>query len=359
MKKTKIRLFLGGYVDNLNAQNINCRALSEHLDPERFEIMTMRFTEADAKDFVPTPGVKYLRLHLPARFDYYRIYAQGIAWADVAYLPKGEKDGFCRWWAGVCRTKVFTTLEGLIGETDMSKFASDKERKARIERFSKYEPHLYAITRFLKKDVARRRGYHFADKVLYLGVEAQRFLNPAKQTDGLRNVCFIGNMLLTKNIHDFFRAARELTDVQFHIIGAREMGSILVDDYIRQEGLSNVLYHGRLDHAEMARVLERMDIMFFPSRSEGFPKVHLETACAGVPTICYRDYGADEWITTGKDGFVVDTCDEAVATLRHLQQHPELLREVSANAVELGKKFDWSVLVKDWEEVIENIYYER
>lgn len=357
--KSRIKLFLGGYVDNLNAQNINCRALSEHLDPDRFEVMTMRFTEADAKDFMPTPGVKYLRLHRPARLDIYRIYAQGIAWADVAYLPKYEIDDFCRWWAKACGTKVFTTLEGMISDTDIGKFPDEESRRQYLKHFSKYEPHLYSITKYLIDDVGKRRGYHFAPDVLYLGVESKRFLNANKASDGLKNVCFIGNMLLTKNIHDFLRAARELTDVQFHIIGAREMGSILVDDYIRQEGLSNVTYHGRLDHASMAKVLEKMDIMFFPSRSEGFPKTHLETACAGVPTICYRDYGADEWITTGKDGFVVDTYEEAVDVLLDLQKHPEKLKVLSRNAAELGKRFDWSVLVKDWEKEIIKIYNER
>lgn len=356
--KKRIKLFLGGYVDFLNAQNINCRALSEYLDKDKFEIMTMRFVEGNAKDFSPTHGVKYLKSHRPSRLDMYRIYAQGIVWADVAYLPKGEIDGFCRRWAKVCGTKVFTTLEGLISDTDLSKFPTEKKRKEYLENFSRYEPHLYSITQFLVEDVGKRRGYHFAPEILYLGVESKKFLNPDKVSNGLKNVCFIGNMLLTKNIHDFLNASKRLPDVQFHIIGAREMGYVMVDDYIKQEGLTNVTYHGRLDHASMAKVLSTMDIMYFPSRSEGFPKVHLETACAGVPTICYSDYGAREWITTGKDGFVVDTFDEAVAVLQDLQQHPEKLKGLSHNAVELGKRFDWSVLVKEWEQVIEKIYNE-
>ena len=95
-----------------------------------------------------------------------------------------------------------------------------------------------------------------------------------------------------------------------------------------------------------------MDLMFFPSRSEGFPKVMLETACAGVPTLCYGDYGADEWITSGVDGFVVNTFEEAKSVIQELIDHPERLNMLSQNAVELGKRFDWKVLVKDWEEEI-------
>lgn len=357
--KKRIKLFLGGYVDFLNAQNINCRALSEHLDKKEFEVMTMLFTEGNATDFEPVTGVTYLRLHRPARLDIYRIYAQGIAWADVAYLPKGEIDGFCRWWAKVCGTKVFTTLEGLISDTDLSKLPNEKNRISYLEHFSKYEPHLYSITEFLKIDVAQRRGYRFDEKVLYLGVDSKHFLNPDKEINGLKNVCFIGNLLLTKNIQDFLKASKRLPDLQFHVIGGREMGDVFIDDYIKRESLSNVTYHGRLDHTAMAKVLESIDIMYFPSRSEGFPKVHLETACAGVPTICYRDYGADEWIKTGKDGFVVDTYDEAIDVLLFLQKHPEELNELSRNAVELGKRFDWSMLVKDWEDAIKKVYEDK
>lgn len=353
----KIKVFLGGYVDFLNAQNINCRALSEHLDKDKFQIMTMRFCEgmANAKDFVPTTGVKYLQLHRPARLDMYRIYAQGIAWADVAYLPKGEVDGFCRWWAKVCGTKVFTTLEGVLDETLLSRQPNPTKY---VEHFRKHEPHLYSITKYMAKVEKQSHDLNCCDTILYLGTEVKNFLNPHAPSEGLRNVVFIGNDMIRKNVKEYLAMAKMLPDVTFNVIGGNELGDCTLEEYIKQEGLTNVTYHGRLDHASMAKALSTMDIMFFPSRSEGFPKVHLETACAGVPTICYSDYGANEWITTGKDGYVVDTFDEAVAVLQDLQQHPDKLKELSHNAVELGKRFDWSVLVKEWEQVIEKIYNE-
>ena len=41
----------------------------------------------------------------------------------------------------------------------------------------------------------------------------------------------------------------------------------------------------------MSELLKDMQLHIFPSRSEGFPKVILETACAGVPSLVYADYG--------------------------------------------------------------------
>ena len=160
-----------------------------------------------------------------------------------------------------------------------------------------------------------------------------------------------------KGIEDFFKISRAFPSLSFHIIGVNNLwNDERLEDYLKREKLTNVTYHGRLDHTRMASLLQQMDLMFFPSRSEGFPKVMLETACAGVPTLCYDDYGAQEWITSGKDGFVVHTYDEAVAVVEDLVAHPEKLPALSQHAIELGKRFDWSRHVKDWEEVIEEIY---
>ena len=93
----------------------------------------------------------------------------------------------------------------------------------------------------------------------------------------------------------------------------------------------------------------------FPSRSEGFPKVTLETAAMGVPSIVYSDYGASEWITTGKNGYVVDKIDDIEVILKDLQQSPWKLNTLADEAIKLAESFDWRVLIKDWEKVIENL----
>jgi glycosyltransferase involved in cell wall biosynthesis len=98
-----------------------------------------------------------------------------------------------------------------------------------------------------------------------------------------------------------------------------------------------------------------MDLHVFPSHSEGFPKVTLETAAAGIPSLVYSDYGATEWITPGENGFVVDTLEEMESTVKQLVDNPKSLQKVSKNAIELAKRFDWKVVIKDWEKVLERL----
>lgn len=356
MRNKKIKIFLGGYVNYLNAQNINCRALSEHLDKDKFEISTMLYPIQNARDFKMTPGVKYFVMKCPVRLHRYALYLKAITEADIAFLPKWEIDGFCRFVAKLTGTKVFTTVEGLIDDVNINLVGLNlRKRKGFINHFAKYEPNLYAITQFIATDVARRNGYHFADKILYLGVESGKFLNSGRQYDGLNNIVFIGNTPSIKNIYDFMDAAKVFPDIKFHIVGGNQLKEGSVEDYISAHGLSNVVYHGRLDHTELSELLSKIDLMYFPSRSEGFPKVHLETACAGVPTLCYSDYGAEEWISSWVNGIVVKTKEEAFEAIAKLKADPEKLKAMSHSAIELGKKFDWANLVKVWEEEIERI----
>ena len=343
----KIKVFLGGYVNFLNAQNINCRALSEHLDKEKFEVWTMLLWYQNAKDFRRVPEVHYLKSRRPKRFFGWIPYFMGIIRTNVAYLPKGEYIYMCRMLGKLFRCKIFSTIEGLISGTNLEK---QLRTKYGLDSYMVYQPDVYGITHAIGEQVARDLAIPTQKKVLYLGVESGRFTNNRVQ-DGkaLRNVVFIGNNIQYKGVEDFLQVAEAFPKVNFHCVGGNQMRDCLLETYIEQHGLKNVTYHGLLDHTQMAELLQTMDLMFFPSRSEGFPKVMLETACAGVPTLCYGDYGAEEWITMGKDGFVVKTFDEAKSVIQNLAEHPEQLVELSKNAVELGKRFDWSVQVKEWE----------
>lgn len=351
--KRKIKVFLGGYVNFLNAQNINCRALSEHLNKEKFEVWTILSWYQNAKDFEREPDVHYIKNIRPRTLLGWLPYFIGIMRADVAFLPKREYVPFCHFVAKISGCKLFTTVEGVISGTNYEKLMKTRYG---LDAYRLFEPNVYGITRFIANQMHRDYSIPCQEKVLYLGVEAHKFANNRSQGNRmLGNIIFIGNNIQYKGIEDVLLAAEAFPQVKFHCVGGHQMRDGLLEEYIERHNLKNVTYHGLLDHSQLSALLADMDLMFFPSRSEGFPKVMLETACAGVPTLCYGDYGADEWITTGKDGHVVNTFDEAKDVIQKLIDQPQHLLELSHNAIELGKRFDWKVLAKEWEEEIERI----
>ncbi|MBR3744626.1 MAG: glycosyltransferase family 4 protein [Bacteroidales bacterium] len=349
MNIRRIRVFLGGYVNFLNAQNINCRSLSEHLDNNKFEVWTMLLWNQNAQDFQRISSVHYLKSRRPVRFLGWFPYLIGLFRCDVAYLPKREYVRFCRLVARLSGCKVFTTLEGVLDEELLSRQQYPNQY---VEQLRSYEPNLYSISKFMAYSEKKLHGLQCRERILYLGTNTDRFLKEPQCPSELAHIVMIGNDLNRKKASEFVKMATFFPKISFHIIGGNEIEGLTVEEYIGKHGMNNVFYHGSLNHSQLSELLSKMNLMFFPSRSEGFPKVMLETACAGIPTLCYGDYGADEWITTGKDGFVVNTFDEAKAVIQQLVDHPEQLQELSKNAIELGKHFDWKALVKDWEDEI-------
>jgi len=104
-----------------------------------------------------------------------------------------------------------------------------------------------------------------------------------------------------------------------------------------------------------ASKFNEMDLHILPSISEGFPKVILEAASAGIPSIVYSNYGASEWIVNNENGFIVDNFEELTTTLNRIIDSEDLLSRNSDGAILLAKKFDWKIVIREWEEVIYNL----
>lgn len=353
MKTKKIKVFLGGYVNCTNAQNLNCRALAKYLDKDKFECAVMLFPNGNLPVDSDLDGVKLFSCRHPIRYWHYITFLCGIMWCDVAYLPKGEIWKFCSKCLKLFRKKSFITVEGVIDGATYAGVLKLCKSEDGIREVYGYTTKTYSITKYMEVENKRLLNIK-SDGVIYLGVETDKFVAQLRKNRVMKNVIFIGNDMRRKGVDDIMRLAARLSDIKFHVVGAGNGYNTVAE--VDRLGLNNVVYQGILSHTQLADLLNEMDLHIFPSRSEGFPKVTLETAAMGVPSVVYGDYGASEWITTGKNGFVVDTIDEIEAVVKNLQQHPEQLDSLAKEAIKLAKSFDWKVLVKDWEKVIETVY---
>ena len=183
---------------------------------------------------------------------------------------------------------------------------------------------------------------------LYLGVDLRNFSYVIKEK--LSSIVFVGGLIKRKRVDELIDLARQYSNIQFKIIGE---GS--EQQRLQNKATDNVLFLGGLSHKEIDLIFSSSDLLFLPSKSEGFPKVILETASAGVSSMVYNDYGADEWINNNKNGFILSNKDEVVAKIKELIDNPELLISNAKEALKLAEQFSWTVQIIEWEKTITNL----
>lgn len=344
----KIKVFLGGYINLLNAQNINCRSLAQFLDKGKFEVFTMTLYSGQ----LPVSQEDFGHVHIyncrwPHKVYKYLVYFKGIKNSDVAFLPKREISSWTRSISRLFGTTTFSTVEGILDEELLSQHGS-----ALLKSYKKFD-RLYSITSYVRKYNYDNHGLKSEERILYLGIDVSNFVT-GYQSVSFKNIVLIGSDLVRKGIADYFDLACFYPKLNFHIVGSG-LGRVDVSHEVSKRGLGNVIYHGSLSIKQLKGLLSDMHLHVLPSRSEGFPKVILETAACHIPTITYDDYGANEWLTSGVNGFVVREISEIRDIIDAIIKDKNCLDKISLNANLLAESFSWKHRVHVWQEAIEEM----
>tara|TARA_B100000161_G_scaffold262788_1_gene233138 strand:- start:1273 stop:2304 length:1032 start_codon:yes stop_codon:yes gene_type:complete len=338
----KVKLFLGAYVNCTNAQNLNCLALAKHLDKSQFDITALSLY---SQPQIKIEGVRLYRCIWPNRILAYWAYFWNIIHADVVYLPKAELLAFNSFICQLFGKKSFSTIEGILDDSNFRK-AKNKSGFNVLNYYSRLSQ-VFSISEYIKHYNLEKHGLISNPKILELGTECQLFLNKTHKTGTITNVILIANNYSKKGVDDFLVLANAYPKLKFHLVGEGKK---------IEYHLPNLIRHGKLSQFELSELLKDMQLHIFPSRSEGFPKVILETASSGVPSLVYSDYGASQWIDNYQNGFVVQTLDEMKAVVEDLLNNKVSLNQISKNAIQLGLSYDWKFKIKLWQDVILALY---
>tara|TARA_B100000886_G_scaffold160461_1_gene109391 strand:- start:3199 stop:4230 length:1032 start_codon:yes stop_codon:yes gene_type:complete len=334
----RVKLFLGAYVNCNNAQNLNCLALAKHLDKSQFDITALCLY---SQPQIKIEGVKLFRCIWPNRIFIYWAYFWNIIKADVVYLPKAELLGFNSLMCKLFGKKSFSTIEGILDNTNFQK-AKNKSGLNVLNYYARLSQ-VFSISQYIKHYNFEKHGLISNPKILELGTECQLFLNKTHKTGAITDVILIANNYSKKGVHDFLALANVYSQIKFHLVGEGKK---------IEYHLPNLIRHGKLSQYELSELLKDIQLHIFPSRSEGFPKVILETASAGVPSLVYSDYGANQWIENYQNGFVVQTLDEMKVVVEELLDNKVSLNHVSKNAIQLGLSYDWKSKINLWQDEI-------
>ena len=187
-------------------------------------------------------------------------------------------------------------------------------------------------TRELKEDL-EGKGYQNV-MLLPRAVDTDHF-NPARRSEALRRewgldeddlaVLYVGRLAAEKNLDLAIRA--------FENIKARRPRArfVLVGDGPAREPLArqypDFVFTGLKLGKDLAAHYASGDLFVFPSLTETFGNVVLESLASGVPVLAYRYAAAADYIRNGYNGFVAP-CGDEEGFVQNAAMLAELAREL-------------------------------
>ena len=153
------------------------------------------------------------------------------------------------------------------------------------------------ILKSARKSTVYTNGSHLSEKLRKQGIKATPVVSSTITKEPLRplsnkplTIIYVGYLRYAKGIDTLIEVIRRLEDrhfnYQFHIVGDGDMYSTL-QQLIDDLKLDNHIYlHGYTDNRDkLLSLLRSSDLFFFPSMSEGSPRVVIEAMSQGCPVL--------------------------------------------------------------------------
>lgn len=202
--------------------------------------------------------------------------------------------------------------------------------------------------------------YKTAQKVFYMGrwtTEEMRCKYPQmKETfvhaGGGLNRDFQVVTSDSRNLHqivflgiDFERKGGDLVLDAFQIL-RKTMDSeatLLIIGPERQTQADGVTWCGRLDRAEIGKILSQSGIFCMPSRFEAYGLAFLEALCYGLPVIARDDYEMRYFIQEGENGYLIknDDAQELAVLMERAINNLQMQTYVKEHAKDYLAAYSW------------------
>jgi glycosyltransferase involved in cell wall biosynthesis len=181
------------------------------------------------------------------------------------------------------------------------------------------------------------------------GVDTVLF-SPEKRdrTDDVFTVGYVGRLSPEKSVrvlHDVERALEAAGISNFRIV-------VVGDGHERgwlDANLKHVEFRGVLRGEDLARAYANMDVFAFPSHTDTFGNVILESLASGVPTVVTTSGGPKYLVMQGVTGLISADAPAFLANVVTLAKDPDLLRRMRLRAREFA-------LCRYWNRIFDQVY---
>jgi glycosyltransferase involved in cell wall biosynthesis len=192
--------------------------------------------------------------------------------------------------------------------------------------------------------------------------------DPGAGTGGRDYALFVGRLSPEKGTRSLLAAWAQLgTRIPLHIVGDGPLRAEL-ESFAQQNGLSNVVFRGRMAWKETMEVMKGARCLMFPSECyEGaLPLTVVEAFACGTPVVASRLGAMQDLIVDGGTGFHFTPGDatDLASKAEYAWSHPEILAPMSVSArkaYESGytAERNYAMLMETYERAIRNYDFRR
>lgn len=177
-----------------------------------------------------------------------------------------------------------------------------------------------------------------------------------KSTLKNKRILFSGRLIENKGIKFFSKIIENIPqDWTFTIVGD---GPMRQNVEILSSKHKNIEYLGKIPKTEINKILSKTDILILPTFAEGSPRVVLEAAASGVPSVVFDVGDVSTILNSNKNGFIIKRydIDEFVNKMKELILSYKIRKEKGTSARKYAEKnLNWNVTYKEMIQTINNV----
>ena len=197
--------------------------------------------------------------------------------------------------------------------------------------------------------------------VVYNGVDKSVFSESHEKNineNEFRLLC-VANLIPIKGHKYLLDAVKALSEkhpylkIDLDIVGRGFLEDEL-KQYVVDNSISNVHFHGYVKHEDVAEFMRKTDIFVLPSVYEAMANVCFEAMACHKPIVIFEGQGTDELIEDGISGMIAKKGDskDLAAKIEELISNRVLRHTVAENGYRVVQRLTWDASAKSVIEVI-------
>lgn len=182
------------------------------------------------------------------------------------------------------------------------------------------------------------------------GVDLFKF-TPKLNNKGSKKIVigFCGRIVRDKGFEELVNLAklyRYDSNVAIKVKGKIELNND--DSLIFNKIINNNEIHFLEWDDDVVSFFQSIDILFFPSRREGFGNVLIEAAACGVPSLGFRIPGVVDAVSENQSGFLAEADSDILHLLKKIVNNEKDLRKISISARKVAEtEFNQELVLQD------------